>query len=198
MADEAETGVLAGTHTAPPAAGADLFGAPAAPAPVSLGTRAGRPNRLNRLMAARVEERYGQSVLDAVVAEAMAPLGDLAREAVEAAQALAEARGTSASEELKGVSVGWLLAYRAARRAEALPYLHGKRAPVDAKGEVAPVYLAFQGLSAADLRRPDDEITDAEMTIDLAAIALGPGEENQGLASEPRSADGRNEQEQGE
>ncbi len=68
-----ETGVVTGTHTATaPAPAADLFGVPAA-GPLDLvegkpaGSRAGRPNKLSRIMAAKVQDEHGTTVLEELV-----------------------------------------------------------------------------------------------------------------------------------
>jgi hypothetical protein len=185
--------VVTGTHTAPAAApGADLFGAPVAePLRIEgkpMGSRAGRPNKLSRIMASKVQDEHGTTVLEEMVRLGMMKPVDLWREVREAAKeirAAAQEEGLDL-EKLAGldvVSPMALLRFKADMLATAAPYLHAKRAPEDGKGRAQPVILAFGGLTAADLGRADGVFGEDDLVVDIEAIAT---EENQAL-SPPRS-----------
>lgn len=190
MVDEAQdaiSGVGAGTHTAAPeAAPADLFGGTVQAEPVkAVGSRAGRPNKLSRIMAAKVENEHGTTVLQAMVGQGMASLPDLAREAIDAAKAIAKEMGRPEDwrELVKdAVSVGALRRYRLECLATAAPYLHAKRAPENGKGQMQPVVMMFGGMSSADLGRSDGAFSDDAMVIDLEAEVLAAHEQKQALS----------------
>lgn len=199
--EASNSGVLAGTHTAPAgeqaaAAGRDLFGGSTAPDLIEgkpAGSRAGRPNKLNRIMAAKVEAEHGTSVLQELVRMGMTSEADLVREAIAYAKATAEALGKPDDwREFTGaLTFSALRRLRADMLATAAPYLHAKRAPEDGKGRAQPVVIAFAGLEAADLRRTDAVLTDDNLTIDLVAEAMGQVEQNQGVSDVEDDATGR-------
>lgn len=195
MGDESasvNSGVLAGTHTAAPAG--DLFGSDGQPMAIegrAAGSRAGRPNKLSRIMAAKVQDEHGTTVLQEMVRLGMAKPADLAKELIEAAREIAEAAGQPFEEVRGTITVQSLMRFKADMLATAAPYLHAKRAPEDGKGRAQPVVIAFAGLGAADLRRADDVLTDDNMMLDLVATALGPVEGNQGLSQQLEDAASR-------
>lgn len=193
------SGVLAGTHTAAP--GGDLFGADGQPVMIEgrpVGSRAGRPNKLSRIMAAKIENEHGTTVLQEMVRLGMAKPADLARELVQAAREIAEATGQPFKEVRGTITVQSLMRFKADMLATAAPYLHAKRAPEDGKGRAQPVVIAFSGLEPTDLRRVDGVFTDDNLTLDLVATALGSVEENQGVSGSDDDAAGRIESEQDE
>lgn len=185
--EETKAGVDGGTHTG--ADSADLFGA----APLVIegrpaGSRAGRPNRLNRIMAAKVQDEHGTTVLQELVRLGMASPAELARDMVKAAREIAVATGQNFEDVRGAITIQSLMRFKADMLATAAPYLHAKRAPEDGKGRTQPVVIGFMGMSADDLRRTDDVLTDDNMMIDLVAATIGQDEQYQGV-SEVRKND---------
>jgi hypothetical protein len=188
--DEAENGVVAGTHTRPrendaagnaggSGAAVDLLGKPIVVQAENRapGSRAGRPNKISRIMAAKVEDEHGKTVLEELVAMAMA-----SPEAI-AAEMIALAKATNLDV---GVTVRDVWRYKLDCLATAAPYLHAKRAPVDNKGQTFRPIIQI-GSGNAGLLDASGEVDDAELVFDAAAIAFGMNEPDQGL-SEARSS----------